>query len=106
MWVWDITLLPGTLRYQCFYLYLVLDLFSRFIVGWLIGKKQNGDYAEQLLATSFKRFQRASRTLQPGPARPTALAGTSGQQRPQDLGTLRRMPIERHQTFAIRVQNP
>jgi hypothetical protein len=30
----------------------VLDLFSRFIVGWLIGKKQNGDYAEQLLATS------------------------------------------------------
>jgi putative transposase len=59
VWVWDITLLPSTLRYQCFYLYLVLDLFSRFIVGWLIGEKQSGDYAEQLLATSFKRFQLA-----------------------------------------------
>lgn len=57
VWVWDITLLPSSLRYQCFYLYLVLDLFSRFIVGWLIAEKQSGDYAQQLLAASFKRFQ-------------------------------------------------
>jgi len=56
-WVWDITHLPGTLRYQIFYLYLVLDLFSRFIIGWLIAEKQSGDYAQQLLAASFKRFQ-------------------------------------------------
>jgi len=52
VWIWDITLLPSTVKYQCFYLYLVLDLFSRFIIGWLIGEKQGGDYAEQLLATS------------------------------------------------------
>jgi putative transposase len=57
VWVWDITLLLSTLKHQCFYLYLVLDLFSRFIVGWLIAEKQSGDYAEQLLAASFKRFQ-------------------------------------------------
>jgi len=57
VWVWDITQLLGSLKYQCFYLYLVLDLFSRFIVGWLIAEKQSGDYAEQLLAASFKRFQ-------------------------------------------------
>jgi len=56
-WVWDITGLPGRLRYQVFYLYLVLDLFSRFIVGWLIAEKQSGDYAQQLLAASFKRFE-------------------------------------------------
>jgi putative transposase len=55
-WVWDITHLPGALRYQIFYLYLVLDLFSRFIVGWLIAEKQSGDYAQHLLAASFKRF--------------------------------------------------
>ena len=61
VWVWDITRLLGTLKYQCFYLYLVLDLFSRFIVGWLIAERQSGDYAEQLLAASFKRFQ-----LEPG----------------------------------------
>lgn len=57
VWVWDITLLLSTVRDQCFYLYLVLDLFSRFIIGWLIAEKQSGDYAEQLLAASFKRFQ-------------------------------------------------
>lgn len=57
VWVWDITLLLSTIKYQCFYLYLVLDLFSRFIIGWLIAEKQSGDYAEQLLSASFKRFQ-------------------------------------------------
>jgi putative transposase len=56
-WVWDITQLLSTVRYQCFYLYLVLDLFSRFIIVWLIADKQSGDYAQQLLAASFKRFQ-------------------------------------------------
>ena len=61
VWVWDITKLLSAVKYQCFYLYLVLDLFSRFIVGWLIAEKQSGDYAEQLLAASFKRFQ-----LEPG----------------------------------------
>jgi putative transposase len=57
VWVWDITRLPSSLRYQFFYLYLVLDLFSRFIIGWLIAQKQSGDYAQHLLAASFKRFQ-------------------------------------------------
>ena len=57
VWVWDITLLLSTLRYPCFYLYLVLDLFSRFIVGWLIAEKQSGDYAQQLLTASLQRFQ-------------------------------------------------
>ena len=56
-WVWDIALLLSTLHYRCFYLYLVLDLFSRFIVGWLIAEKQSGDYAQQLLVASFRRFQ-------------------------------------------------
>jgi putative transposase len=56
VWVWDITLLLSTVKYQCFYLYLVLDLFSRFIVGWLIAEKQSGDYAEHLLSASFQRF--------------------------------------------------
>ena len=63
VWVWDITRLPSTVKYQSFYLYLVLDLFSRFIVGWLLAEKQSGDYAEQLLAASFKRFQLAPEQL-------------------------------------------
>jgi putative transposase len=57
VWVWDITQLPTQLRQQCLYLYLVLDLFSRFIVGWLIAEKQSGDYATQLIADRCAHFQ-------------------------------------------------
>lgn len=53
VWVWDIT----QLRQQCLYLYLVLDLFSRFIVGWLVAEKQSGDYATQLMADRCAQFQ-------------------------------------------------
>lgn len=63
VWVWDITKLPGTLRYQCFYLYLVLDLFSRFIIGWLIADRQSGDYAKDLLAAGCERFAIAPQQL-------------------------------------------
>ena len=56
VWVWDITQLASTVKFQFFYLYLVLDLFSRFIVGWLLAECQSGDYAQQLLDTSYQRF--------------------------------------------------
>jgi len=62
-WVWDITQFPSQFRYQSFYLYLVLDLFSRFIIGWLMAEKQCGDYARQLLAAGYKRFQLAPHQL-------------------------------------------
>lgn len=57
VWVWDITQLPSPLRQQRLYLYLVFDLFSRFIIGWLIADAQNGDYARQLVAAGCERFQ-------------------------------------------------
>lgn len=57
VWVWDITQLPTQLRQQCLYLYLGLDLFSRFIVGWLIVEKQSGDYAKHLIADRCDHFQ-------------------------------------------------
>jgi putative transposase len=55
VWVWDITLLLSTVKYQCFYLYLVLDLFSRFVVGWLIAERENAALAERLIAESCAR---------------------------------------------------
>lgn len=63
VWVWDITQLASTVKFQFFYLYLVLDLFSRFIVGWLLAERQSGDYAQQLLETSFQRYAIAPQQL-------------------------------------------
>ncbi len=57
VWTWDITKLPGPVKWACFCLYVVLDLFSRFVVGWMIAARENGLLAEQLIAESCARQQ-------------------------------------------------
>lgn len=49
VWSWDITWLPGPLRGQFFYLYLILDLYSRKIVGWEIHDRETAELAAQLV---------------------------------------------------------
>ncbi len=46
---WDITYLPTTIRGIYFYLYIVLDVFSRKIVGWQVYAQESGDHASDLL---------------------------------------------------------
>jgi len=45
VWVWDITWLPGPIVGTFFYLYLMLDLFSRKVVGWEVHEEENADHA-------------------------------------------------------------
>lgn len=54
-YTWDITKLPGPLKGLFFCLYVVLDLFSRFVVGWLIAERESAALAEQLIAESCAR---------------------------------------------------
>jgi putative transposase len=49
IWSWDIAYLPTTVRGAFFYLYLILDLFSRKIVGWQIHAVESEDYASALI---------------------------------------------------------
>jgi putative transposase len=53
LWSWDITKLRGPVTWQLFYLYVVLDVFSRYAVGWMIAEQESGDLAKQLLAESY-----------------------------------------------------
>lgn len=39
MWSWDITKLLGPLKWTYFYLYVVLDIFSRYVVGWMLAER-------------------------------------------------------------------
>jgi putative transposase len=55
VWTWDITKLLGPVKWTYFYLYVLLDLFSRFIVGWLIAEQENATLAEHLIAASCAR---------------------------------------------------
>jgi len=49
VWCWDITWLPGPVRGMFFYLYLIMDLYSREIVGWEVHDGENSTYASELV---------------------------------------------------------
>jgi transposase InsO family protein len=49
VWCWDITYLPGPVRGMFFYLYLIVDLYSRKIVGWDVQAQENSDHASAVI---------------------------------------------------------
>lgn len=53
VWSWDITKLKGPAKWTCFHLYVILDIFSRFVVGWMIAGKESAELAEQLIAETL-----------------------------------------------------
>jgi putative transposase len=55
VWTWDITRLPGPAKWVGFCLYVLLDLFSRFVVGWLVAERGSAALAEQLIDESAAR---------------------------------------------------
>ena len=52
VWSWDITMLKGPVKWSYFYLYVILDIFSRYVVGWLIAPRESAALAEQLIEAS------------------------------------------------------
>ena len=52
LWSWDITKLLGPAKWVYYYLYVVLDVFSRYVVGWMLAEQESGQLAEQLIAQS------------------------------------------------------
>jgi len=53
VWTWDITYLPSPVKGIFFYLYAVLDIFSRKIVGWAVHEEESGDHAMNLFSSSL-----------------------------------------------------
>jgi putative transposase len=52
LWSWDITKLRGPAKWHYYYLYVVLDVFSRYAVGWLLAEQESAKLAELLIAES------------------------------------------------------
>src|SRR5690606_21795667 len=52
VWSWDITYLRSTVRGQFFFLYLIVDVFSRKIVGWDVQDRESQDLAAALIAAT------------------------------------------------------
>lgn len=49
LWSWDITKLCGPTPWTYFYLYVILDVFSRYVVGWRIAERESEDLARELI---------------------------------------------------------
>jgi putative transposase len=55
VWTWDITKLAGPEPGVFFCLYVILDLFSRYVVGWMVAERESTDLAKQLFADACAR---------------------------------------------------
>jgi len=50
VWSWDITKLKGPVKWTYFYLYVILDIFSRYVVGWMVAWRESATLAQRLIA--------------------------------------------------------
>ena len=57
VWTWDCSKLPTLTRITYLTLYVVLDLFSRFVVAWMVSAKENSALAQQLMTEATARYQ-------------------------------------------------
>ena len=55
IWSWDITKLKGPVAYLYFSLYVILDLFSRYVVGWMVAAQERAPLAERLIAATCQK---------------------------------------------------
>lgn len=46
VWTWDITRIPGPFKGQFFFLYVMIDIFSRYVVGWMLAERENARRAQ------------------------------------------------------------
>jgi putative transposase len=57
VWSWDISKLLGPAKWTYFYLYAILDVFSRYCVGWTVQHRESASVAEALIAQAIAQQQ-------------------------------------------------
>ena len=63
LWSWDISKLLGPARWTYYYLYVILDVFSRYAVGWTVQPRESSEVAKALIAQATEQQQIAPGTL-------------------------------------------
>ena len=80
VWSWDITKLKGPAKWTCFHLYVILDIFSRYVVGWMLAPHESAALVERLIAETC-----AKHDIQPGQLTLHADRGSSMRSKPVAL---------------------
>ena len=57
LWSWDVTKLKGPAKWTCFYGYVILDVFSRYCVGWTVQHRENALIAKALIGQAAEQQQ-------------------------------------------------
>jgi putative transposase len=55
VWSWDITKLRGPAKWAYFYLYVILDIYSRYAVGWMVARRESAALANRLIHDTYKK---------------------------------------------------
>ena len=55
VWSWDITKLHGPAKWTYYYLYVIIDIYSRHVVGWMVASRERSVLAERLLAETIRK---------------------------------------------------
>jgi putative transposase len=55
LWSWDITKLLGPAKWTYFYLYVILDVFSRYVVGWTVQHREAAGVAQELITQAIRQ---------------------------------------------------
>lgn len=77
VWSWDITKLLGPEKWSYFQLYVIIDIYSRYIVGWMIAERESAALAERFIAETLER-----QGVQPGQLTLHADRGSSMKSKP------------------------
>lgn len=80
LWSWDITKLLGPAKCTYFHLYVILDVFSRYVVGWMVAEKESAALAKKLIEETCARQE-----IRPGQLTVHADRGTSMKSKPVAL---------------------
>jgi len=80
LWSWDITKLKGPVKWTYYYLYTILDVFSRYVPGWMIADRELARLAEELIAATCDK-----QGIQPGQLTLHADRGSSMSSKPVAL---------------------
>jgi putative transposase len=55
VWSWDITKLLGPEKWTYFHLYVIIDIYSRYVPGWLLATRETAELAEHLIAQTIRK---------------------------------------------------
>ena len=57
LWSWDITKLRGPVKWTYFYLYVALDVFSRYVTGWMVANRETAELAKRFLEETILKHE-------------------------------------------------